>query len=59
MDKKEPKRFFFICRECKYKEEILIDVDEYLEENLSSTGCCKTCGTKQWAVIDEHGYTVV
>ena len=26
-----------------------------LDARLTSTGCCKACGTKRWKVVDKNG----
>ena len=49
------KAYYFRCSECHYRERIIGDIDAYLEDHLSSTGCCKGCGTQKWGVVDNNG----
>jgi len=57
-DKSHKKIYYFRCSKCHFREQIVGSIDGYLEENLTSTGCCKGCGTKKWSVINNYNEIV-
>ena len=42
------KRPYFLCRECKTKCEIGTG------NPVNSAGCCRTCGTRNWIIVNEN-----
>lgn len=56
-DVKQPVYVFFYCSECKFKQRLRWneEVERFLDIHLSSTGCCKGCGTQSWSVRNTEG----
>lgn len=57
--------YVFRCLECNFRERIPInndadmDIQDYLDKQLTSSGCHQGCGTMRWGIYDKNGYNVV
>ena len=57
--------YFFRCMECGFKERIPIfndadmDIQNYLDKHLISSGCHQGCGTMRWGVFDKNGCNII